>query len=580
MPSSSPLPPSRLTPLNTASPTPTRPLVLYWCVMARRTRHNFALQHALATARAFGRPLVVLEALRAGYPWASDRLHRFALDGMADDAQAYARAGVPHLAYVEPAPGAGAGLLETLAARAALVVTDEFPEFFLPRMLAAAGRRLQAVGTRLEAVDGNGLLPLRLGEKAWSAAPHFRRQLQRALPEQLHHVPEPEPLAAAASLPPVDAETAAWLDGVRARWPMAQQADPALLDQGEAGRRALAALPIDHTVPPVPFAGGARKAARALADFVDRKYDTYAARRNEAEDPSNSGLSPYLHWGFLSAHEVFAAVAEREGWSAERLAPRPTGKREGWWGMSSNGEAFLEELLTWRELSYNTAHFLPAHDTYASLPEWARATLEAHRGDRRAELFGRDELEAGATYDALWNATQGQLRTDGRIHNYLRILWGKKFLEWTTGPEEAFAHMVHLNNRWALDGRNPNSTSGITWVMGRYDHAWQERPVLGKVRPMSSVATARKIRVDEYVRRYAATLPARATSDRATADRATADRATGVVEVEVGAPVVGDRMVGDGRGEPAVPAGARRTVRGRGPARGAGTAGLDVLPPG
>jgi hypothetical protein len=194
----------------------------------------------------------------------------------------------------------------------------------------------------------------------------------------------------------------------------------------------------------------------------------------------------------------------------------------------------------------------PGARHYASLPGWARATLEAHQADRRAELFTRDELEAGATYDALWNATQGQLRTDGRIHNYLRILWGKKFLEWTRSGEEALDFMLHVNNRWALDGRNPNSTSGITWVMGRYDHAWQERPVLGKVRPMSSAATARKIRVDGYVARYAAALPGGARREG----------------------------VGDKRGDAPAPAGERKVARDRGPARGAGTAGFDVLPEG
>jgi len=545
-----PIPPDRLTPLNAAPLEPTRDLVLYWCVMARRTTYNFALQHAVETARALGRPLVVLEALRAGYPWANARLHRFALDGMADDAAAYARAGVTHLAYVEPARGAGRGLLETLARRACLVVTDEFPEFFLPRMLAAAGGKLARLGTRLEMVDGNGLLPLRAAGRAWPTAPHFRRMLQRELPAQLGWFPEAAPLSGARALPAVEGELARWLDEVRARWPMAA---PALLDRDDAGAaRALAALPIDHGVPPVPFRGGARKAERVLADFLEHKHATYATRRNEAEDPSNSGLSPYLHWGFTSVHAVFAALAEREDWSPTRLAPKPTGKREGWWGMSPNGEAFLDEIVTWRELSYNTAHYVAGHDTYASLPEWARTTLEAHRHDPRAETFTRDELEAGATYDALWNATQGQLRTDGRIHNYLRILWGKKFLEWTRRPEDALDFMLHVNNRWALDGRNPNSTSGITWVMGRYDHAWQERPVIGKVRPMSSVATARKIRVTDYVARYGATLPARR------APRADA---------------------GDGRGEAPAPRGERQVVRDRGPARGAGTAQLDVLPP-
>lgn len=546
-----PVPAERLAPLNACPVAAERDVVVYWCVMARRTTWSFALEHAVETAHALGRPLVVLEALRAGYPWASDRLHRFALDGMADDAAAYARAGVEHLAYVEPAPGAGAGLLETLAARACCVITDEFPEFFLPRMLAAAGRKLAALGTPLVAVDGNGLLPLRTAGRAWPTAPHFRRMLQRELPEHLGWFPAPEPLRLARALPRPDAATAAWLADVRARWPMAS---PALLaGEGTEGARALAALPIDHGVPPVPFRGGARKAERVLTDFLDRKLDTYATRRNEAEDPSNSGLSPYLHWGFTSVHAVFAELAAREGWDPTRLAPKPTGKREGWWGMGPNAEAFLDELVTWRELSYNTAHFVAGHDTYASLPAWAQATLEKHRHDRRAEVFTRDQLEAGATYDALWNATQGQLRTDGRIHNYLRILWGKKFLEWTREPEDALACMLHLNNRWALDGRNPNSTSGITWVMGRYDHPWQERPVIGQVRPMSSVATARKIRVTEYVRRYTEALPGR--------EAAVAD-------------------AGDGRGEAPAPRRARTTARDRGPARGAGTQGLDVLPEG
>ncbi|HEY0017526.1 MAG TPA: hypothetical protein VGC13_14540 [Longimicrobium sp.] len=543
------VPPDRLVPLNDVASDPTRGIVLYWQVMQRRTRYNWALEHAIELAREWRRPLVVLEALRAGYPWASDRLHRFALDGMRDNARGYASAGVQHVRYVEPRPGDGRGLLLALAERACTVVTDEFPEFFIPRMLNAAGHKLARAGVRLEAVDGNGLLPLRAAGKAWVTAAHFRRMLQRELPDALAYAPAPNPLPRARSLPPVEGETASWLEGIRTRWP--SPADVLIGGDARDAARALAALPIDHDVPPVDFRGGEQKARRVLRAFIDGKLDTYSARRNEAEDPSNSGLSPYLHWGFVSVHEVFAAVARHQAWTPLRLAPRATGKREGWWGMTPDAEAFLDELVTWREVSYNTAHWVPENDTYASLPAWARQTLDAHRGDRRAEVFTRDQLEAGATYDALWNATQGQLRTDGRIHNYLRILWGKKFLEWTETPEEALAHMLHLNNRWALDGRNPNSTGGITWVMGRYDHAWQERPVIGKVRAMSSAATAKKIRVDGYIERYAATLPGH------TAPRADA---------------------GDGRGEAPAPRRERHTPRDRGPARGAGTSGLDVLP--
>jgi deoxyribodipyrimidine photo-lyase len=540
------LPPERLAAANAAPADPGRDYVLYWQVIARAPATTSRSSTRWRAPRPGGDPLVVLEALRAGYPWANDRLHRFALDGTADNAAAYRRAGVAHHAYVEPEPGHGRGLLEALAERACAVVSDEFPEFFLPRMHRAAAAKLAARGVRLELVDGNGLLPLRAGEKAWTAAPHFRRQLQRALPAQLARAPLAEPLAAARALPGLAGDALAHVERVRARWPAAS---PDLLDPGERGRRALGALAIDHGVPPVAFAGGPAKAAVVLDDFLDRKFDSYAVRRNEAEDPSNSGFSPYLHWGFLSAHEVFARLAEREGWTPARLAPRPTGKREGWWGMSPNGEAFLEELVTWRELSYNTAHFLPAHDSYGSLPG-GRARRSRRTGPTGAPSCSRaTSSRPGRRTTRCGTPRRGSSAPTAHPQLPAHPL-GKKFLEWTRSGEEALEFMLHVNNRWALDGRNPNSTSGITWVMGRYDHAWQERPVLGKVRPMSSAATARKIRVDGYVARYAAALPGGARREG----------------------------VGDKRGDAPAPAGERRVARDRGPARGAGTAGLDVLP--
>jgi deoxyribodipyrimidine photo-lyase len=465
--------------------------VLYWMVAHRRAAWNHALDRALALCAARDRPLVVLEALRVGYRWASDRLHRFCIDGMADNAADFARAGVTYHAYVEPAPGHGRGLLEALAARAVAVVTDDFPCFFIPRMLEAAGAKLARLGVRLEAVDGNGLYPMRDTDRVFTRAYGFRRHLQKRLPRFFDDRPSAQPFADYRRPPhPLPAE-------VTRRWPAASAA---LL---EGAPEPLAALPIDHAVPAVAERGGRRAARDRLAAFVAERYPRYGEGRNHPDDDVASGLSPYLHWGHLSAHEVFARVTEAEGWDPSRLAAEPTGSRSGWWGTSASGESFLDELITWRELGYNAAAHQPGFDRYASLPEWARKTLAEHADDPRPHLYSLEALDEARTHDPIWNAAQRQLRQSGRMHNYLRMLWGKKVLEWSPTPKEALARLIELNNRYALDGRNPNSYSGIFWVFGRYDRAWgPERPIFGKVRYMTSESTRKKLHLKRYLERW------------------------------------------------------------------------------
>jgi deoxyribodipyrimidine photo-lyase len=170
--------------------------------------------------------------------------------------------------------------------------------------------------------------------------------------------------------------------------------------------------------------------------------------------------------------------------------------------MSPSAEAFLDQLVTWRELGFLFATYEPEYERYESLPEWARATLEDHASDPRPDVYTLEQLAAAATGDALWNAAQRQLTHDGVIHNYLRMLWGKRIIEWTAHPREALHVMVELNNRYALDGRDPNSYSGIFWVLGRFDRGWPERPIFGKVRSMSSTATRRKVCVERYLERW------------------------------------------------------------------------------
>ena len=167
-------------------------------------------------------------------------------------------------------------------------------------------------------------------------------------------------------------------------------------------------------------------------------------------------------------------------------------------------EAFLDELITWRELGAVQAHRdLGAFTSFSGLPPWALKTLGEHRDDPRSEQYSLDELERAATSDPLWNAAQRQLVSEGRIHNALRMLWGKKVLHWSASPRLALEILIQLNNKYAVDGRDPNSYSGIFWVLGRYDRAWgPEREVFGKIRYMTSRNTRKKMRVDRYIERW------------------------------------------------------------------------------
>jgi deoxyribodipyrimidine photo-lyase len=482
------IPESRIRVCNDASVNADGDYVLYWMIAFRRTRWNHSLQRAAEWAEKLAKPLLVLEALRVGYPWASERLHRFIVEGMADNARQLRQRDVIHYAYVEDQPDAGKGLLQDLASRACLVITDDFPAFFLPRMVAAAARQLPV---RLEAIDSNGLLPLRATDRVFETAYSFRRYIQKNLVPHLTDFPLRDPLADRRLAPPVDLPA-----HTTDRWPNAVSA---LLTDSVG----LADLPIDHDVPVTEIVGGATQADTVLQRFLAERLPDYAEERNHPDTEAASGLSPYLHFGHISSFEIFDALMTGEDWDHDRLAGDASGKRSGWWGTSENAEAFLDQFITWRELGFNRCAHRDDYDRYDSLPGWARATLAEHTSDERRYLYSLSELEASQTHDEIWNAAQNQLRREGRLHNYLRMLWGKKILEWSPTPQDALEVMIELNNKYALDGRDPNSYSGIFWCLGRYDRPWgPERPIFGKIRYMSSANTARKLRLSEYLEKY------------------------------------------------------------------------------
>jgi deoxyribodipyrimidine photo-lyase len=468
---------------------PSGDFVLYWMIANRRLTWNFSLQRAVACARELKKPLVVFEALRCGYKWASERLHRFIIDGMTDNATNVERSAALYYPYVESSVDDGKGLLQALGRRACIVITDDFPEFFLPRMVRAASAQIPV---RLEQVDSNGLLPMRSANQVFTTAFAFRRFLQKTLCLHLQAIPVADPLKA-VTLPKMGGLP----EEITKRWPIF----PAARHRGDSSL--LGSLPIDHKVMPSTMRGGSTAALAAMKTFLTERLSSYAEGRNQPERDATSGLSAYLHFGHISAHEVFAALMDKEGWSVDRVSPKATGSRSGWWGVSTSAEAFLDQIITWRELGFNICWQREDYGRYESLPEWALKTLSQHSKDRRSYTYTLDQFEQAQTHDPLWNAAQIQLVREGGIHNYLRMLWGKKIVEWTASPQEALDVMIQLNNQYALDGRNPNSYSGIFWVLGRYDRPWgPERAVFGKIRYMSSENTARKVRVQNYIEKY------------------------------------------------------------------------------
>jgi deoxyribodipyrimidine photo-lyase len=229
----------------------------------------------------------------------------------------------------------------------------------------------------------------------------------------------------------------------------------------------------------------------------------YDEKRNHPDEKKTSGLSGWLHFGKISEYEIVKAALDHQpkDWDLDSITPNG-GKNAGFFNGDPNIESFLDEVITWREVGFHYAHHRPDYDQFESLPDWVQKTMDEHVTDERDFVYTLEEFEQSKTHDDLWNAAQTQLREDGIIHNYLRMLWGKKIIEWTPDYRTALDYLIELNNKYAIDGRDPNSYSGIFWCLGRFDRAWQERNVFGKLRYMTSDSTRKKVRLKQYLNKY------------------------------------------------------------------------------
>jgi deoxyribodipyrimidine photo-lyase len=426
--------------------------VLYWMQQSQRAIFNHALEHAAARANELGLPLLVGFGLTATYPEANLRHYTFMLEGLTDVASALRRRRAAFVVRL----GDPAEVALELAKAAACVVCDRG---YLRHQKAWRQQVATGAACRVEQVEADVVVPVNVAsDKREFAARTLRPKVMALTPEFIR------PLRATTL------RTAA--DTLRVR-------GESLDDIPRLLRR----LELDTSVPAVTeyFRGGTSVARRIFRRFLSHAFRKYSANRNHPHTNDVSHMSKYLHFGQVSPVWLALSAQDARGRGAENVA------------------SFIEELVVRRELSMNWCEFTPNYDSYDALPRWARETLAEHRSDKRSHRYTREQLEAAETHDPYWNAAMREMRTTGYMHNYMRMYWGKKILEWTPSPQQAFATTLAINNKYFLDGRDANSYANVAWIFGLHDRPWGEREVFGKVRYMNARGLERKTDIGAYV---------------------------------------------------------------------------------
>jgi len=445
--------------------------VVYWMQRSQRAADNPALNCAVQLANDLGKPVLVYFGLHEAYPMASVRAFQFMLEGLRETAAELESRGIGFVIRREhPQDGIVRAAQEFTAC--AVVVDEDYLNTGRSWRSHAASR----LDVRLIQVDAETVVPARVsGKEEWGAYT-LRPKIKRALPDYF---------------------TGSADNSVEHRWTcdFGESLDIRKIDPGILAR----SLSVDQDVAPTKLfkgtpppsasegargrSGGASQAERKLREFIQENLPRYAGESNQIGVSVTSDLSPYLHFGQVSARMIGLAVESADA-PGECI------------------DAFLEQLIVRRELGINFCLYNPNYDNLDAAPDWARKTLDAHRLDDRPELYALEELESASTHDELWNAAQTELIQCGRIHGYMRMVWAKSILRWSPAPEEALARCIYLNDKYALDGRDPNGYVNIAWsIFGKADRAFGERPIFGKIRYMSTEATKRKFDWRSYIRR-------------------------------------------------------------------------------
>ena len=445
---------NRIQRLNDDAPDANGSYVLYWMQQSQRAYANPALEHAIRLANELSQGVIVGFGLMADYPEANQRHFAFMLEGLAETAEALHDRRIKLVAR----KGSPDQVALALVKQASVVVCDRG---YL-RQQRQWRRRVAAKAQRqVIQVEGDTVVPVEtVSDKREYAARTIRPKLKKCLNDYLQAVNAVRPDI--SSLP------------LRVTTDFDLRQPEAVLQQ----------LSLDNTVNrSIRFVGGTSQAKRRIKSFILRHLEGYSEARNDPGAPQCSELSPYLHFGQISPVEIAIKINAAKS------------------GSEKDKQAFLEELVVRRELAANFVYFESDYDSYKCLPDWAKETLEDHKNDERPHRFTRAQMEKAETHDAAWNAAMSEMRITGYMHNYMRMYWGKKIIEWSNTPEYAYATALYLNNKYFIDGRDPNSFANVAWLFGLHDRPWKERPVFGKVRYMSESGLKRKFNMDDYLQK-------------------------------------------------------------------------------
>lgn len=430
--------------------------VLYWMQQAQRAHFNHALEFALREAAWLSKPVLVLFGVTDDYPEANERHYAFMLQGLAETQKTLAKRGV-RMAVVHQSPERAA----TYYANDACCVVMDRGYLRLQKKWREHVAAHSPV--RVHEIESDVVVPVQVvSDKQEYAARTIRTKINRHVEHYLRPLPSHEVTMPSANL-----------------WPdLPHELD--LLDVNQA----LAKLKIDRSVKRAEdFTGGRSEALNHLKNFIDTHLQHYADARNEPVDNRVSHMSPYLHFGQISPVEIALRVRDTTEAESEHVAK------------------FMEELIVRRELAMNFVEYQPRYDQYACLPDWAKKTLAEHAADKRVYLYTFEQLRDAKTHDPYWNAAQTEMATTGKMHNYMRMYWGKKIIEWSQTPELAFEHALTLNNTYELDGRDANSFAGVAWCFGLHDRPWTRRNIFGSVRYMNDKGLERKFDIKAYVQK-------------------------------------------------------------------------------